>query len=351
MFNNKLIICPKCLTLLFTNKELHVEGYAILSCECDEYPMIAGVIYMKKTGKKKTLNYLKHNKFNAALVNLISFSLRSRIFFKLTLNFNFIYKLLGFRNFFTLLSFFSLSEEWVKYLKKRQRIPSFFLSLFSLGLIKKKNSVLVDLCTGTGNLLPFVYDHTKPKNLLCIDRSFLNLYLAKLFFSKSATSFICADVDKNLPIKSQSAELVHIADGFHYLKKKYDVLKEIYRILKKNGNLAIIHTLNISTPKNQYATGTSPKKLKSDSDKAGFKKTCFISNELIWSKLLLQKKLTLTQDHSISDSYAYNMFAAKKALPKQLTFKKKYANLLANSRIDYYQDPILLKVKSYVAKI
>lgn len=346
----KKLICPYCQSKLRINSVQNRYHCDTLQCGCDIYPVFEGILILKKTVNKVVLNLLEKNKPALAFSKLTSFSFSSKFFFFLTYNLAWLYKKIGFKNFIGIFSLLSCPKGWIIYLKNREKIPSFFFSLLSLGLIKNKNQIIVDLCSGTGNLLPFFYNHVKPHNFIAIDKSFLSLYLAKNFFSQPGTVFICADLDKNLPVISESTDMIHLADGFHYLKQKRLALKEIYRTLKKNGNLAVIHTLNINKFKDKFAIGTNPKNLKKIIKKNGFKKYYLISNELIWKKMISKNKVKLYSYTIPAKSYAYNVFAAKNNILDELTLKKQYLNLLNKTKINFYQDPDLIKIRVFDRK-
>jgi len=343
---NKLVVCPNCKSQLIINEQIN-ERNAIASCKCNQYPIIEGIIIMKTPENREIVKELKQKKFEKVLVNLLAFSFSSKIFFKLTNRFTFIYKFLGFKKFITLLTFFSFPKSWANYLKKREKIPSFFLSLFSLNLIKKNNDIIVDLGCGTGNLCPHYYNHVKAGNLIIIDQSFLNLYIVRLFFIKTSTTLICADLNISSPIKKSSVDFIFVIDCLHYIKNKKVFLSGTVNSLKKTGILNVIHALNIDTPKDSYAMPINPTQTNYLLNEAGFKYSYFISNKKLWSALLRGKFINLSNLSKIDQSYAYNFFASKERLLKKLKMQKKYLLLMKKTKINYYQDPELLKISKY----
>src|SRR3989344_6623029 len=104
MFSEKkvnLLICSYCKSVLKIVKIDRRKTNGILKCKCDEYPVVSGIIYLRKTNRinKAIVDLIKKEKLVKALVALLSFSLSSKVFFTLTSRYPFVYKLLGYKNF------------------------------------------------------------------------------------------------------------------------------------------------------------------------------------------------------------------------------------------------------------
>ncbi len=344
MILNKNLICTKC-KKSFLVKSTKTSNFSSAECSCSTYPIIEDILYYNLLTNDKLKNDLENN-YSRTVAKLLSFSISSKIFFYLTLRFKHFYKAAGYSKFIRLLSCFGFSQGWQRYLLNREKIPSFFLHLFSLDLIKNKKQQILDLGCGMGNLLPFYYDRVKPDRIIAVDKSFLNLFIARIFFAQSNTTLICTDINKHLPIKNFSLSLIYIVDSLHYLINKKKLMKIFSKLLVKFGTLAIIHTLNINTPKDNSAHSIKPKSIKTILSKF-FNQQIIISNKKMWKKFKEGKNLELTNDNTSDKSYAYNVIASKKILPKFLLFPKKYTELIKKTKINYYQDPAIIKTQVY----
>lgn len=336
MNNKDIIICPHC------QSQIKFLSQNFAKCHCDIYPILEGIVYLQKTPvKQRALNYLQQKNENKALACLVSFSLLSRIFFRLTFNFRGFYKKLGFKNFINLLQFLGYSYGWAKYLKNREKIPSFFISLLGTDLIENKKEMLIEIGCGSGNLFPHYYRYLKPEKIIGIDKSFLNLYLARLFFAKKDTLLICIDIEKGIPFQSESVEIVLMSDFLHYIKNKDFFIKELARVTKKNSRGAIFHMLNKDTPTWPGTRGEKPPMIFNKIRKAGFKSCLMFGNEKIWELINNKGRVNLEEDEKVNQAYAYNLFFGKNKLPKMIILREKEKRLLKETKINFYQDPNL----------
>ena len=94
------------------------------------------------------------------------------------------------------------------------------------------NSKIIDICTGTGDLVKFVSRHCPDCEIIGIDISEEMLKKAKI--KNPTKQFIQADVT-NLPFKDNSFDYVISSFGIRNIENRQKALSEIYRILKKDG--------------------------------------------------------------------------------------------------------------------
>lgn len=110
-------------------------------------------------------------------------------------------------------------------------------------------SVIVDICTGTGDLACHIAKYRRsPVQIIGIDFSEPMLEAAR----RKANSRKLSDVDFNygdvaeLPFADETVDVISIGFGFRNLTfkniKRNIYLSEIYRVLKKGGKLVIIET-------------------------------------------------------------------------------------------------------------
>jgi len=342
-FKNTISIlrCPYCQSSIRL-----LDGNDLVQCQCDIYPILAGILYLQKNQtKEKILKYLQQKRKDKALASLAAFSFLSKIFFRLVPLFVPFYKKLGFKNLINFFKLLGYPNGWAKYLKNRDKIPSFFISLLVSDFIRSNRGILVDFGCGSGNLFPYYYQYIRPEKIIGIDKSFLNLYLSRLFFAKKDTLLVCADVEKGIPFQSKSAQIVLMSDFLHNLKNKSFFIKELGRITRENGQGAISHILNKKTPTWPNASGEYPLIIKNKIKKSGFKNCVAISNNKVWSSITAQTKIILEEDKLTDDSYAYNVFFSKNKLPKSLNLGKKERQSFKKTVINFYQDPCLKCLK------
>ena len=102
-----------------------------------------------------------------------------------------------------------------------------------LGSIEIRNKKIVDLGTGTGNVLQFLVDS---KLAIGIDFTFSMLQSTRQFYPEA--NLLQANAIK-LPIKHSSVELVTAVGLSEYLKNSKSLFKETCRVLKNNGFLVL----------------------------------------------------------------------------------------------------------------
>lgn len=105
----------------------------------------------------------------------------------------------------------------------------------------KKGSVVCDAGTGTGVLVPYIFEKTgKTGRIIAIDYSTEMIKNAKNKWEKLPVEFIVADIHKT-NFSGDCFDYVICNACFPHFEKKKVALKEIYRILKKNGVIVISH--------------------------------------------------------------------------------------------------------------
>ena len=361
------LLCPVCGKPLWKYKNL--GNSEILKCDCSEYPLVSGILYLKNDGVgKEAVECLINRKEEKALIALLN--LRFLLF--LPLYFLFIskpiaefsmfffkkpfYLFLGFENTIRIMTLFSFDKKWAWYLINRKKIPSYFLSLLTTNMVKKKGDKGADLGCGVGHLLPELESVVTPGNVYGLDSSFLNLFLARTFFANPRTLLICCDMEKGFPFKDSSLNLTTVTDTFNQIKGKEAFLKEMGRILKETGVGAVIHILKNSNPRYRLR-GILPKKTKEFCKKAGFKKVSIYSNESLWNYLNFNDHVNLDESDSnrvIEKCNAYNFFVSKRRYEKNLLrLGQGQHKLLKNTEIFYGWEPELrdsLRLKSILKR-
>lgn len=317
------LTCPDCKSRLKIIKISRGQSNGIVKCNCDLYPLVSGIIYLNKVDQinRIIIDFIKKEKYAKALASLLSFSLSSKMFFYTTGRYPSIYKLLGYKNFITLLRFFSLPTEWVNYLKNREAKLDFLIRLLCLDLISNPDETVADLGCGTGSFFPYLYNHINPNSIIGIDISFLNLYIARLFFARRETLLICSDLDHGIPLQNSSIDIVFSADTLNYLKRLSLFLSEVKRIISYNGRVCITHVVNKNTTPS--GLGINPKKIETLMKDSGLNYS-LMSHKFMMQQLSQRKKAFFLQDNYLTTYHAYNIFLFKKNRPKYLSLTKRY---------------------------
>jgi len=328
-----LIVCPYCHKNLIFVKKFALES-AIFSCRCTKYPLVEGILYLKRDNiRQKLINKIVRSK---NYLYFFSFSFRSRLLFKFV-GFKFISTFLNFKNLIKFITLLGFPIKFVKYVRLRNRIPSFFLSLLSFDLIRP--GITLDIGCAMGQFLPFIYKHCNPKNFIGIDRDFFNLCIAKKYFAKNNTILICCDVDKGLPIKNKSVSNFFVTDTLHYIKNINSFLKDLRNASKNNAEGAIIHTLNTNVDSPPPCYGRRPIDITKVLKNNGFKDINILSNLNLWNQLNKSSKIIIDNERNINKAYVYNILFTKRG---SLVFSHDYQKLLKKTKINFYQDKYLM---------
>lgn len=239
-----LLQCPYCHTALKVDFLLPDRpGYATVHCDCDTYPVIEGIVYLRKNAPQlgqKAVELLRAGKSNEALRILFSEE-RKLTRFLYTVLLGFPLSLRGFIRSWKLVV--PGSKAWQNYLLHREKRVSFILSAATLSFIQD-SGVVTDIGCGTGHFLNKAAQIHPSSQLIGIDGSFPLLYLAKRFFLKKNLDrclLVCADIDSGIPLKDETSTSVFCNDAFMYFHRKKHVAQEMLRVMCTKGRLFITH--------------------------------------------------------------------------------------------------------------
>jgi len=110
------------------------------------------------------------------------------------------------------------------------------------------NSKVLDIGCGTGKLFPVIASLGKDIKIIGLDMCLEMLKYAEKFKHPHLELLHC--FCENIPLQSNSIDAVFVNDTFPHFHDQKQALQEICRVLKKNGELYIIHT-NCSEQVNQ----------------------------------------------------------------------------------------------------
>jgi SAM-dependent methyltransferase len=296
-------------------KELNVEYVSkdgkILRCGCYEYPQIFGITYLIKDDIARKANVLIRNgKDTKALGVLLGVGLRSF----LTLLFIRGVRSSGFLSYELAVRILGSSFEnnhWISYLIKRKDCSYFQVSQLLFSSVGKGHTMVLDIGCGDGQIFKSIPVKGRKKFLFGVDRVFLNLFLARIFFAKNPVLLICCDVENGLPFADARFDVVHTNDTLHYIENKSFVLEEVSRVIKKSGVLVAIHNNKILIGKDIF--GISVSSFQEILKSVGFNFNHFYSDELLRFKLIVNDSILNTQENLDlkNKKEVYSVFAAK----------------------------------------
>jgi ubiquinone/menaquinone biosynthesis C-methylase UbiE len=124
--------------------------------------------------------------------------------------------------------------------------------LIELDFLNKRNMKGIDLGCGTGEHINFLVNRKNDINRIDgVDISIKQINLAKRKYKH--INYICGSIT-DIPIKDDTYNFAYCINAMHHLATKEEqvnVLKEVYRILKKDG-IFILHEMNVKNPLIHY---------------------------------------------------------------------------------------------------
>jgi ubiquinone/menaquinone biosynthesis C-methylase UbiE len=116
------------------------------------------------------------------------------------------------------------------------------LEAMAARLVIEPGSSVLDVGSGTGVFVPYIMQKIGYQGtLVCLDYSGEMLKIAKAKGFKGQISFVCSDIENNR-IADNSFNVVVCYSVFPHFHDHLKALKEINRLLKKQGKLFICHT-------------------------------------------------------------------------------------------------------------
>jgi len=110
-------------------------------------------------------------------------------------------------------------------------------------MIRSKDSTVLDLGCGAGHASYVLSSYSGVRDLICTDRSFWELYLARKYMVPNA-SFIQFDANLPLPFREDMIDCVLALDTLHYVEAKWTMAGHLQRVLRPNGLLLLLHLHN-----------------------------------------------------------------------------------------------------------
>lgn len=236
-----LLRCPYCLSKLKPDRKTPPRSSSgVLVCDCDVYPFIQDIMYLKKDHQQtnqRCVQLLREGNIRRALRLLLDGRRLTKLAYSLAGNVP-LHMLLAVAR-----ATAPGSSSWWIYLSNRTRRVSFLLSLATLGSIQAGDTI-VDIGCGLGYFLAKTDEWTRTGLRVGVDASFSLLYLARAYSVSPMTVLVCADVEQGLPLQPNVADTIFFNDSFMYMHNKRRVLIESHRVLRSRGQLFLTHVHN-----------------------------------------------------------------------------------------------------------
>ena len=228
-----------------------------VKCECSEFSVLEGILNIKPGPLNKyVINSLARHRVNEAvglslwkyaedvcrIASLPEFGKLGRLLLALSkIVARHTYKKYVDKD----LSLFSLlgTSASDMYLKHRFSAESFWPIYPFVPVLKGKGGRILDIGCGAGHASFILSTYVRPKELVCVDYAFRNLYQAKKYFVKDA-EFICLDANYPLPFKNSTFDAIFMSDVFHYIYARTLLAREMERLLLPQGIILLLHLYN-----------------------------------------------------------------------------------------------------------
>lgn len=232
----KHFFCPKCKSsinispnIIFEDGEV-LEG--ILSCACDSFPVVSGIMLFHHPKKKLLLELLKNPHTERDLLEPL---LESKT------------DLLMFETDYERLLYLGFNKIHADSLRLKFSSKSFFEIIPFFSVIK--GNLILDAACGSGYYSNLIRKYLPEKKLLSLDKSFLSLFLARKLFGLK--NLVCANICMDMPFNNEFDTII-CSDAFHYFPDKSVAANNLKSSLLNNGVLLLLHLHNY-LQKNYYA--------------------------------------------------------------------------------------------------
>ena len=121
--------------------------------------------------------------------------------------------------------------------------PRHLVGLSFTTLIQRPTKPVLDLACGFGHLTPALTERAGEQGVIGADRSFFDLYVAKMCFAPQA-EYVCCEADAALPFRDGAFSVVFCSDAFHWFWYKQNCIQELKRLTKDDGIILLVALRN-----------------------------------------------------------------------------------------------------------
>lgn len=333
MSPDTILACPHCrgglkIITPFPPAATPAPLFSLAVCACGSYPIVDGVLYLKKDARASSAKRAIALGDRYAAYMALAGGPR-RITVPLYLLTRYAMRRMGkgarpgawlsLERVVRLLAWLGYDRNWALYLIGRTRNPTFLISSFVTSFIRDTHAAVVDLGCGTGQLLRMIRVSFPSAVLIGIDRSFTTLLLARCFSVQSDIVLVCADLERGVPIRSGRARYVLVNDTLHDIRAYRPLIREIRRILVRNGVLIGAHIVNAGQSL-EHGQGISHRRVAHELNTAG--NACFKTDSALWKNLQDGNPVSLRRsdnERHLRNAHAYTVFWSPSRLPARIS--------------------------------
>lgn len=253
----ELLRCPECgseykvsFVPAVANADPEDIEYGVVGCKCGEFPIVDGILVTRKYANlSKAVKSIRSAKSQFSLWKtalLLIDESYVRFVMRLSIYVRRYFGKWPWLSFWKVVTFIKNSR-YGTYLKFRFSCPSFISAMAFIPVFKEavpEGGLMLDLGSGVGHFDFLLAKFIGGGKLVCADKVFMNLYLAKNYIVGKDSSFICLDADNLIPFKDKVFSAILSMDAFHYIDKKQQLANEFMRALKEDGALFLVHLHN-----------------------------------------------------------------------------------------------------------
>ncbi len=116
--------------------------------------------------------------------------------------------------------------------------PRHLAALCLASLFQYIEGPILDIACGVGHLTHYLTNGCGNREVVGIDRNFLQLVIAKTYVAPAA-AYVCCEADRSLPFSTDSFAGILCSDAFHYFQHRIVCVREMERLAKSDGLMLI----------------------------------------------------------------------------------------------------------------
>lgn len=293
----QFIQCPFCGGSLASRRNSISDepGYAVLSCHCGSYPVVAGIPILKKgvighasLTADRVISLIETGRSREALISLLMPPSPSRT----ELASSWLHAWPPVRGIRRLIS---LAERRALRAWRQQAVvfltqlgapvtvcdlldfyfrpsararrdpycyyafcfgqPRYLAALSLASLIQAPDKPILDLACGYGHITRHLLPRAQAQPVIGVDRNFFSLYVAKGWMAPKA-AYVCTESDVALPFRDDSFSTVFCSNAFQLFDRKVSCIRELKRLTRETGLILLVSVRNALVKLDLYEHAT-----------------------------------------------------------------------------------------------
>lgn len=252
--------CPYCKGALRRNI---LDGdFGIVSCACDTYPIVAGIVYLQKNDaqlNKHIVLLISQKRYVRAVWDILSGSRVQKSIMFCVWGLRYIWGIsVSPKKILVALKMFATNKSWFEYLLRRDNHSDLELAVRASNIKNRDpRASIVDIGCGIGSLYNRFRHHGVDVPYIGIDKNSNSLLFAHLYTDGNAL-WVCSDIEQGIPLVDASVTTVVFLDCFAWIFNKNRAVTEARRVLRKSGVLTIVNVFSVTARTRFWGYGISP---------------------------------------------------------------------------------------------